>query len=66
MAETNAAALWQKTYLNKRSPSVRDWVATRPSKALLKPGAIEFKPLAMGTSALANACMKPCNGEFVL
>ena len=66
MTETNAAALWQKTYLKKRSPSVKDWVATRPSKALLKPGAIEFKPLAMGTNALANACIKPCKGEVVL
>jgi hypothetical protein len=58
-AETSAAAIWQKIYLTKRSPPVRDWVATRLSKALLKLEAMEFKPLAMGTNAVAEACMKP-------
>jgi hypothetical protein len=57
--ETSVAAIWQKIYLTKRSPPVKDWVATRPSKDLLKLKAMEFKPLAMGTNAVAEACMKP-------
>ena len=59
MAETSKAAIWQKTYLTKRSPPVKDWVDINPSKILLKPEAMEFKPLAIGINVLARACMKP-------
>jgi len=68
MAETHAAAFWQKTYLHKRSPSVKDGVLvdTRFSKAFLKLGAMESKPLAMETSASANDRIKSCKGEVLL
>ena len=68
MAETHAAAFWQKTYLHKRSPAVKDGdlADTRSSKAFLKPGAMESKPLAMETSTSANDCIKSCKGEVLL
>jgi hypothetical protein len=59
ITETSKAAIWQKTYLTNRSPTVKDWVDMNPSNILLKPEAMEFKPLAIGTKVLARACMKP-------
>ena len=68
MAETHAAAFWQNIYLHKMSLSVKDrvLVGTRFSKAFLKAGAIESKPLEMETSASANDCIKSCNSEVLL
>jgi len=50
------------------SPTVKecDVDATRPSKALLKPGAMESNPLATETTPSANDCIKPCKGEALL
>jgi hypothetical protein len=67
-AEIPAATLWHTTYINTMSPSVyADALAeANPPKRSLNPGAIEFKPLAMGTNALAKFCINSCKKEDVL
>ena len=37
-----------------------------PPKRSLNPGAIEFKPLASGTNALAKFCINFCKNDDVL